>query len=429
MSQPQTTEKESDELFAGINDLRDRYPGQELVQDFALSRSYPAKFSYHRAAGGADPASIDRDIGPAEYVDIAVMILRHLYQMVALSHRGDRHASSEALRAEMSADEHAHPLLRLLWADFDDEGGFDQQSVVRYEILKRTSPDRRTVAGLLESEQMWKTLWSRAPFLLHQQVGFGRLRGSHLWEEGPLVERAKQAEYCRIIWEGQGDLADHIGAYSGRRVDGDNEILFSFGAPAVIRIDYRHAADAPAKTHADLKRIAVPIKRYHLDETDGETHLIETVDTLHYVLIAVVRCAGGEERGDRMRLWDRYGHVMAHPISMKNMMGTYWRLGDPNARFLLFYCPSIGSMTGFSEEEVPHESSMLGTWYANMKGSIPTEQSGDSSTTGPPAGPSGISRTGAAQQERRSSASLPGANNAPLGLAGANSTPLGKRRR
>ncbi|KAI0004729.1 hypothetical protein F4779DRAFT_621319 [Xylariaceae sp. FL0662B] len=386
-------------IFQGLMDLREKYPGDVMAQNFALMRTYPVQFS-KRDAEKAPSHSADVRMPDTGNLDAAVILLRHLYHVVALRYRGDSDTSSEVLCQKMTEEESTHPLLQFVWVDFEDEAGAEKQSIVRYEMLKDAPDGKATVYGLLENESMWKTLWRREPFLLYHPTILKKPRGAAEWDVVPCEDTVGLVKESLVSWDGAGNLGDRIsGLFDSLADDETNaEFLFPFSDPAVIRVKYDHTTNEGRKSWEDLKTITMDPNR------------LENNKPVTYALIASARCAktpdGSEELGaDRIRLFDVLGQPLILPMEMKHCASTYWSTGQGvGCMCLLFYARKMARDTsGGHELEVPSKADNLRTTIKAMKTSLIPIQSGSSSQGTSSSTPAGRGNIGLGRTQDRDS--------------------------
>ncbi|KAJ2998468.1 hypothetical protein NUW58_g307 [Xylaria curta] len=276
----------------------------------------------------------------------AIVVLRHLYSHVNIKCR-----FNEVIEKE----ERSHPILRLIWAGFEDDSATVAQSILRHEMQHLDDPRGQiTVSDMFERPAMYNTLWHREPFLLYHPSLLGRPRGAKEWriiKDGETV-----AKDSLVWWDSDNNLGDYIGSMFGRRahkVTGD-EFVDSFNDPAVIRVRYEHTAkDKPPVTYQYLRQIQIPPRRLGPSPDDPSVlvrlPLEKDKERSLYTLVAVVRCSGKVDESDRIRLYKVIGHRLSLSIKLKEYVGTYWNLGDvndPGRVYLLFYAISGSMMMG-----------------------------------------------------------------------------------
>ncbi|KAI1145816.1 hypothetical protein F4825DRAFT_473448 [Nemania diffusa] len=356
-------------FYDNLDDLRAKHKDDQSSQNFALTRTYPATFSIKSVEKAPSRQQLHTFKFNTNF-DAAIVVLRHLYSMIHLSFRSDE---------DMQAEERNHPLLRLIWADFQDtsDASITAQSNIRYEMQMLDDPQGQvSVLELLERPAMWATLWKRAPFQLFHQTILGRAKGAQGWH---VIEHHKSIiEHSLVRWDGARPLGDRISGLFGQRVSRETEeqFVYLFNNPAILRVRYQHAAQgqAPA-TYQDLRQIYIRHSRRAYEDRDGQGFLVKakTEERCLYTLVAVVRCSNQAGEGDRIRLYSNIGHAISLPIGLKEYVGTYWNLGDsiPNLTYLLFYARAPpDSITGHHNEPIARKPVNVNSTIKAMKASI-----------------------------------------------------------
>ncbi|KAI8631397.1 hypothetical protein F5Y19DRAFT_493294 [Xylariaceae sp. FL1651] len=351
-----------DSLFAALGDLRVKYAGSEITQNLVLMRTYPSPFSNTRAT---QAPSYTANIKFNTNFDAAVVILRHLYHTVAIRFRGDKKETLKELCEDLEKEERDHPLLRFIWADFEDtsDAAVAAQAILRYEMQKADDPEgRATVSSLLENGAMPQGVekWKVIP------------HGDSIGEDG------------LVRWDGSLPLGQHIGDMFGIYIDKaqGHKFRYSFNYPAVIRVRYAHTNKSkPPAMYKDLSRIEICTHKL-VDESDGDKVILTECnkELMTYTLVAVVRCSNDQSReADRIRLYDVIGNPLSLPMTMKDYTGTYWNLGDPNCVFMLFYAqalarPITGQRGGPVAYKVPNTKAIMKEMRASLNPIVKAEE-------------------------------------------------------
>jgi hypothetical protein len=336
----QVAQKElCDKLFGPLADLRFKYVGEELSQNLLLQRTYPAPYKA-KDAMQAPTFNELRQPRDTSCLDGAVVLLRHLYSIVAIRYRADSDHSQESLCQEMQREELEHPILRFIWCDFEDADGHAAQSVVRYHIQKDIEPSQATIEHFLQSEDMVRTLWSREPFLFYHPEVVAKRREATAWRTLAYTNKPSPAKNSLVEWNGEGELGDVISDKVGMFQSSDKKTLcrYSFGQPAIIRVRYDRNSTAPNKTYGDLWSVTFNTKKLKEEPGTEQPCFIEGKDMITYNLIAIARLASAD-KGERqmIRLYDVFGEAIGLPVKCKNYAGAKWKLGEPNVPYLLYY--------------------------------------------------------------------------------------------
>ncbi|KAI1127142.1 hypothetical protein F5Y10DRAFT_293137 [Nemania abortiva] len=268
-------------LFENLGDIRDKYKDNPSLQNFALSRTYPRKFSTN-ALVNAPSYEEDTDFKFNTNFDAAVVVIRHLYSMVN---------GSDLRNEQMDKEEKSHPILRFIWADFEDtsDASITAQAVIRYEMQALDDPDGRlTVFALLERPAMWNGLWVRKAFQLYHSNALGRPQGTDEWnvmEHHPSI-----TQKSLVKWNGAQPLGDHISSLFLQRVHKDTgaRLLLMFNDPAIIRVRYQHTArDQTPATYEHLRQIYVNPHRLKNEKQNGCSVLVKATpdERIPYTLI------------------------------------------------------------------------------------------------------------------------------------------------
>ncbi|KAI1302452.1 hypothetical protein F5Y03DRAFT_209170 [Xylaria venustula] len=330
------TSKLPEHLFDDIGDVRKKYADDVLAQNFVLQRTYPLQFK-NRNAERAPSYRPEPKFKFNLNFDAAVVVLRHLYSMILVDLRNsDR----------IATDELSHPILRFMWADFEDESSVAAQTILRYEMQTLDDPrGDMTVFQLFERPAMWDSIWNREPFRLYHQHVFGRPKDAAEWT---IIENQEDVvEESLVEWNGAKDLGDEISSLFGQSVDietGD-EYVEMFNDPAIIRVRYQHTAPGrPPATYQDLRQILIAPRRIRRDENNPARFFRinpeEDSERVTYTLVAVVRCSDQAGQADRIRLYSMAGHPCSLPMALKDYVGTQWNIGqlnDQGRAYLLFY--------------------------------------------------------------------------------------------
>ncbi|KAI1345847.1 hypothetical protein F5Y01DRAFT_40380 [Xylaria sp. FL0043] len=366
------TSKLPESLFADIGDLRQKYEKDEMAQSFALSRTYPPQFSNEEAVGAPSYKRGSEHLFKFNLnFDAAVVVVRHLYSVIGLQHR-----QSEA----MTTEEQNHPILRLIWADFEDESGAAALSILRHEMQVRDDPKgTMTVFQLFEQPAMWKSLWAKPPFQLFHPTLLGKLRGATEWQI--IKHHADIEEESLVEWDGTDTLGAYISTLFGQTIDPEtgSEFVESFNYSAIIRVRYKHTTSSrPPATYQDLRRIQIAPRRLKRDSNNPNVMVraaaAQDDERVAYTLIAVVRCADPGTESDRIRLYNVVGQPLSLPISLHAYVGTRWNIGDatdPNRVYLLFYAQTpLDPISGQNEEPIARTELNTGRLIDAMKGSL-----------------------------------------------------------
>ncbi|KAJ8122939.1 hypothetical protein ONZ43_g987 [Nemania bipapillata] len=336
-------------VFEGLGDVREKYT-DETSQNFILSRTYPVAFNAEHITQ-APSYQRGREFKFNTHLDAAVVVLRHLYSMVAPDYRSSDCYPDEESRC---------PLLRFIWADFRDtsEASLKAQCVIRYEMQLADDPEgQASIFKLFENKAMWDTLWSRMPFRLYHDTVLGKAPRQKKWK--CIDHHESIIQHTLVKWDGTKPLGDYIGGHFGhRKFDDGDEMVYIFNNPAIIRVRYQHKAQAqgPAK-YADIRQIYIKHYRFKHEERDGDHYVVKSKSEERklYTLVAVVRCSNDGREGDRIRLYSMIGSPLSLPIGLEEYVGTYWNLGDlPADRpYLLFYARAPPEpITGLHEEPI-----------------------------------------------------------------------------
>ncbi|KAI0965694.1 hypothetical protein F4678DRAFT_467373 [Xylaria arbuscula] len=373
-----------DNLFDNIGDLRKKYP-DDFVQSFALSRTYPAQFSIHNANHA--PSYRPKDQLNFKYnlnLDAAVVVLRHLYSMV-LQRQSDT----------ITRDELSHPILRFIWADFEDESSIAAQTILRFEMQTLDDPQgKMTIFDLFERPAMWNTIWSREPFLLYHPRVLARPKNATMWK---VIDHNKGVSKKSLVqWDGANDLGAKISSLFCRssHIPTGDQFVEMFNDPAIIRVRYKHTAQhQPPATYQDLREILVAPRRIKPAENDFATLVRlspeEDSERIRHTLVAVVRCSGQAEEADRFRLYSVTGQPMSLPITARDYVGIEWNIGDiedPGRVYLLFYTRSLPTpITGQHGEPIARRTpDMISKIMAMKKSILLKSEEGSSASTSAP---------------------------------------------
>ncbi|KAI0018533.1 hypothetical protein F4780DRAFT_794519 [Xylariomycetidae sp. FL0641] len=255
---PPCSEEEIKQLFASLQDVRDKYPRSEGEQNYELVNTIPALF---RGVGKES----------ASCLDATVVLLCHLYHVVALRYRGrklevaDAEASATSAKVEevMRQEEEKHPLLRFIWTTLEglSPDAKTAQMKLRFEI-RRKMPQNADIEQFLEHESMYATLWQRTPFLLFDDTMLWKPSDQPGWNMGPCRDVLAIARRSLIRWNGEQDLAPYIShlcniTYHDRAQSMD--FRFFFNHPAVIRVHYAHEAPRQPWTYEELRTVPLEV--------------------------------------------------------------------------------------------------------------------------------------------------------------------------
>lgn len=385
----------ADDICEGLGDLRIKFSGNEMAQNLALRRSFPALLSQRAIQRMATYQGGNwTESHWVNGLSGAIVLLRHLYSMIAMRYRGDETTSDMETMEKMRQEEKENYLLRIVWAYADNRPDFDITGKVRGHILKHHDTDEvPSIFNLLENPSMWNTIWNRPPLRLYHRVVLGRRRGERDWVQHALGDMVGWAEEGLILWDGDGSLGEWISQRFGITFYEKQMCDFrhAFGDPAIIRVLYRHRSNVPAKRYHDLKQIKFDPRRPRQKvDDDGKMTLVEEADSeerVVYNLVAVVKCldpqssSNNEDKDDRIRLYERHGQAIMLPMSCNKFTGIQWEIGSgsyPLPDYLLYYAqtPPVDARGGHGEEIAPKPEGLKALIEEMKVSRIPTNSRG-----------------------------------------------------
>ncbi|KAI0440097.1 hypothetical protein F4803DRAFT_578036 [Xylaria telfairii] len=322
-----------------LGDIRQKYPGDNLRQNYALQHLHPVTFSAKKArdsvTGWADKEFKDEEI---QALDIVIMLLRHLFSFVAPEHR----------------QEDTNPFAKMIWADVGRDMTRSAQTQERARILLKFSSDSETTTlaidahNLLENEPMWRTIWNMPAFLLFEpRIMACPVEGGQ-WVEAEPIPGTFLSRNSQVHYSGSGDLGECISDNFGTRLVEEDGFKYHWQAAyhVAMRVLYDTTApDSQAKGFDELREIFVNTYRYKPTGEEGRARY----DPDHrdrYTLAAVVRMMNRHEPRSRdlVRLYNDIGYYQPLPLTMQKafttegkMASEEWRLGELGYKYMLFY--------------------------------------------------------------------------------------------
>ncbi|KAI1798643.1 hypothetical protein F4811DRAFT_173875 [Daldinia bambusicola] len=350
---------ESRAPFDTLCDLREKYPGDELSQNYALTTQIPTRSrrQTRKLHAYSDPS--DRE----EFaLDAAIVVARHLL------------AAADGQYRQMKRETH---LTRLLWADFSDPEGSDAQEEARNSILEsyKKNPDVASVTfySVMESKEMRDILWSLPAFQLWHPTVMAKKEGTKKWEKANIEDPARLSKEALIIYNGTGDLGEHISKKFGIFLKDGIVQCWRSNEAVAIRVFYTNTAQtAGPKKWKDLREIWVrsPGAREVVDENGDITRRFDPTGgpPKRYILLATVYLGAWKDEADRVRLYGADGEYVPLPTAALPYTGIEWRLGNPGDRYLLYYrLATLASPAGGSDLEVVIYPSGMKQKMARMK--------------------------------------------------------------
>ncbi|KAI2780510.1 hypothetical protein F4815DRAFT_499237 [Daldinia loculata] len=350
--------------FEKLGDLRKKYPGNELAQNYALTSQVPRMDRGGHSEGGGDGGGLgggERG-NPLEKakaretcaVEAAIVVARHILAAV-----GDRYRQIKD----------GNPLACMIWADLDDPEGFSQHHEAKEAILRHflAKPHVTGVSfyNLMESQEMLDTFWSLPAFQLWHPDVMARKEGSEVWEKAEIEDPAVLTREGLIKYYGDRDLGDRIGESFGTFIDKDTRLIqhWHSNEPVVIRVFFSNLNinGARPKTWEDLREINVKSHHFAKSESGKEGYVKLKYDgtggaSKTYILLAAVRLGAWKDENDLVRLYQADGENIPLPNDV-GYRGPEWRLGDPGEKYLLYYrlspFPPLVGGSGFEIAELP----------------------------------------------------------------------------
>ncbi|KAI1480017.1 hypothetical protein F4774DRAFT_418343 [Daldinia eschscholtzii] len=318
---------DSSALLEKLRDLRDKYPGDELTQNYALTTQIPQRIRMDRRRM---KPGFNRDIEEFA-LDAAIVVARHLLAAVADQHRQIKNDS---------------PLARMLWADLSDPEGYEGQEKARMTILKsfRENPNVASISfyAVMESDEMLEILWDLPAFQLWHPTVMAKKEGSQNWDKANIKNPAVLKKKALIVYDGSGDLGEHISKSFGVFLSGGVVQHWTSNEPVGIRVFHTNTArTAEPKKWRDLREIWV--KSHGVKEVQDENGCVtrrydETGGPpKRYILLATVYLGAWKGETDRIRLYGADGGYVMLPRDALPYAGIEWSLGSSGDKYLLYY--------------------------------------------------------------------------------------------
>ncbi|KAF3067113.1 hypothetical protein GL218_08926 [Daldinia childiae] len=355
--------------FEKLRDLREKYPGGELAQNYALTRQIPRRF--RMGTGRLNKGDYDKMCREAFALDAAIVVARHLLAAVADRYRQIKSGS---------------PLARMIWADLEDTDSFQQQQSARMAILESFREKRKgeqiSFYSVMESQEMLDTLWCLPAFQLWHPTVMAKKEGTKKWEKTEVEDPALLTRKALINYSGAGDLGAHISDSFGMFLDGNIVQHWKSNEPVVIRVFHSNNAQAEEpKTWKDLREIWVKSHRLRdvEDETGRATRRYDKTGgpPKRYILLATVRLGAWKEENDRVRLYGADGEYVHLPKDTINYAGIEWTLGTVGDRYLLYYrLATLPPAVGGSGSEFVVRPPALGKKHAMMVAAVTMKSRG-----------------------------------------------------
>ncbi|RYP21717.1 hypothetical protein DL765_002073 [Monosporascus sp. GIB2] len=356
------------------NKTADKAPGKKAMDELVdiraalLKKNLPHDVS---ESTGSTP------IPDANGLDVALTALRYLSAHIDFQLHGGPDCADEERRKEIEEEEARNPLLRLAWMDYCSR--FSRQlDVVRWEFLASMLGEPAegrdaSFMALMESDEMYKTIWKRDEFLLYAPVVLTRDRDSGTpWNAVRVHDPEDLARRSLIRCDGTGDLGMAISDVFGVFGDGQKSYMLRPNRPPVIRVHYK-PGDGVVKAYRDLAQVS--FTQYVADPEDDEYKRweVDTESKCFYNLVMAVQLRVSSaktlrDRLDRFRLWTVAGDALPMPIT-----GVYtdamFRVGEGEAMLYYVLAPDRDS-GGAATQELAYRQPNLERKYRAMKGTL-----------------------------------------------------------
>ncbi|KAI6083291.1 hypothetical protein F4821DRAFT_263027 [Hypoxylon rubiginosum] len=360
--------------FSSFPDIRDKYPGDLLVQGMYLESQVPSSFNHH--------LSTDGEVLVGNAVSAFVCILRHLFSHVNIRLRGDpthTKRNPELHRQIRDVDEVANPLLRFAWSYFGSnrDSLLAQNSIMedisKYLLEGNFGIRDLSFLSLMESPLMHQTLLQRDPFLLYDPHPLSQpIEDDTDWEvDDGRNDPVGLAKRSLITWHGQGDLGDFIANRfrTQTNTSTNRRYIWTFHNPAIIRVHY-HAPATNSPRFPHLKDIRINA-RLRLKKSRSTVTIGPPETPMIFVLVAVVRLRLRPNDKDMIRRYSTDGSEVITPSDYSHTESN-WKLGEPGRQFMLYYTERPKEKTGLTLGETawvsPGSAENLrdaGNWFQN----------------------------------------------------------------
>ncbi|KAM0817610.1 hypothetical protein AB5N19_03417 [Seiridium cardinale] len=311
-----------EEIMQRLRDLRMRFPDDEISMLIMLQRQAVPQF---RAENTSNP---DCGINSTVGLDILIRVVRHL-----LSHLSDDHSNP-------CEGEEPNPLLRLAWADLDDDGCHASHDA-RLVILRAFAPgvplreQNFTFAELSEHPMMHKSLLMRRPFVLFDPHPLTKGVNEEIWIRDTVTDLPGLARQSLVTWNSaQGTLNDAIRARFGIMTvnETSREYMWECSTPGIIRVRY----NATGQKYEDFRNFRLAIDR--LVPNKEEDSLVLQRKEVAYTLIACVRLRKGTQ-SEFLRLWSRHGIPI--PLEDSPARNDKTLLGGNGQSYMLYFVQAL----------------------------------------------------------------------------------------
>ncbi|KAK5629199.1 hypothetical protein RRF57_004914 [Xylaria bambusicola] len=330
--------------YNGLGDIRTRYGDDELAQNKALVDLYPVKFSERVAVEGVEgwKKGAFRN-GEMESLDIVIILLRHLFSMIASEHR----------------QENTNPFAKMIWADLGTPATRDEQSRERARIILNFINSHYTYNrsidawNFLENETMWASIWEMPAFRLWDSIVMTLNTENGTWRRTSVGRGLSLGRYSSVYYAGLEDLGERVSSEFITRRDADAREKHQWQAGPHVILRVRYDAKAPGAQSKSFDQLRVIKVRPYRVETMKDANGLEFVGTnrrhfIYFTLVGVVRMKDPAEPGssDLLRLYGGDGHRSRMPPALQERVCPEkdWELGELGWRYILFYarCPIYG---------------------------------------------------------------------------------------